>query len=124
MNPVPERALCQFRQHENIEFGELEKRPEVRMNMFFLAMACFLLLTMLVGLVRVFRGPGAEDRLAAMQLFGTTGVAVLLLLAAAFDSSALRNTALVFALLTVLAVVAFVRVPGREDRHRNHEEGP
>ncbi len=93
------------------------------MPLFFLSMACFLLLTMLVGLVRVFRGPGAEDRLAAMQLFGTTGVAVLLLLAAAFDSSALRNTALVFALLTVLAVVAFVRVPGRENRQRNHEEG-
>lgn len=93
------------------------------MNTFFLSMACFLLLTMLVGLVRVFRGPGAGDRLAAMQLFGTTGVAVLLLLAAAFDSSALRNTALVFALLTVLAVVAFVRVPDRKNRHRNHEEG-
>ncbi|MGX9367199.1 monovalent cation/H+ antiporter complex subunit F [Desulfoplanes sp. PS50] len=92
------------------------------MHMFFLSMACFLLLTMLVGLIRVFQGPGDEDRLAAMQLFGTTGVAVLLLLAAAFDSSALRNTALVFALLTVLAVVAFVRVPGGNNRSHNHED--
>jgi multicomponent Na+:H+ antiporter subunit F len=94
------------------------------MHMFFLAMACFLLVTMLVGLIRVFRGPGAEDRLAAMQLFGTTGVAVLLLLAAAFDSSALRNTALVFALLTVLAVVAFVRFPNGTNRSHDHEKNP
>lgn len=80
--------------------------------MFFLGVACFLLLTMLIGLIRVFRGPEPEDRLAAMQLFGTTGVAVLLLLAAAFNAPALRNTALIFALLAVLAVVAFVRAPG------------
>ncbi|MFP4168449.1 MAG: monovalent cation/H+ antiporter complex subunit F [Desulfonatronovibrionaceae bacterium] len=82
------------------------------MDMFFLGVACFLLLTMLIGLIRVFRGPEPEDRLAAMQLFGTTGVAVLLLLAAAFNAPALRNTALIFALLAVLAVVAFVRAPG------------
>ncbi|MFP4657324.1 MAG: monovalent cation/H+ antiporter complex subunit F [Desulfonatronovibrionaceae bacterium] len=82
------------------------------MDMFFLGVACFLLLTMLIGLIRVFRGPEPEDRLEAMQLFGTTGVAVLLLLAAAFNAPALCNTALIFALLAVLAVVAFVRAPG------------
>ncbi len=66
---------------------------------------------MLVGLGRVFLGPQQEDRVVAVQLFGTTGVAVLLLLAAAFDAPAIRNVALVFALLAVLAVVVFVRVP-------------
>lgn len=90
--------------------------------MFFLGLACFLLLTMLIGLIRVFRGPEAEDRLAAMQLFGTTGVAVLLLLAAAFDAPALRNTALVFALLAVLAVVAFVRAPARKSGSEHGEK--
>jgi multicomponent Na+:H+ antiporter subunit F len=81
------------------------------MDLFYLGLAAFMLLTMLVGMIRVFRGPEPEDRLSAMQLFGTTGVAVLLLLAAAFNSPALRNTALIFALLAVLAVVAFVRAP-------------
>lgn len=84
------------------------------MQTFYLGVAGFLLLTMLLGLARVFRGPRQEDRLLAMQLFGTTGVAILLLLAAAFDSPALRNVALVFALLAVLAVVAFVQSPGRD----------
>lgn len=89
------------------------------MQTFFLALAGFLLLTMLVGLARVFRGPRQEDRLLAMQLFGTTGVAVLLLLAAAFDAPAMRNVALVFALLAVLAVAAFVRSP---DQSSGQEE--
>jgi len=79
---------------------------------FYLGVACFLLATMIVGLVRVFVGPDQEDRLVAVQLFGTTGVAILLLLAEAFDASSVRNAALLFTLLAVLAVVAFVRSPG------------
>lgn len=79
------------------------------MQTFYFGVACFLLLTMIVGLIRVFRGPRQEDRLVAVQLFGTTGVAVLLLLAAVFDAPAMRNTAMVFAVLAVLAVMAFVR---------------
>ncbi len=82
------------------------------MQTFYLGVACFLLLTMIVGLIRVFRGPRQEDRLVAVQLFGTTGVAVLLLLATAFDAPAMRNAAMVFAVLAVLAVMAFVRGSG------------
>jgi multicomponent Na+:H+ antiporter subunit F len=86
------------------------------MQTFYLGVAGFLLLTMLVGLARVFRGPRQEDRLVAVQLFGTTGVAILLLLAAVFDAPALRNSALVFALLAVLAVAAFVHNPTKRRR--------
>jgi multicomponent Na+:H+ antiporter subunit F len=86
------------------------------MATFYLAVACFLLVTMLAGLARVFLGPQQEDRIMAMQLFGTTGVAILLLLAEALDAPAVRNVALVFALLAVLAVVAFVRSAGNSRR--------
>ncbi|MFO7494163.1 MAG: monovalent cation/H+ antiporter complex subunit F [Desulfobacterales bacterium] len=86
------------------------------MATFYLAVACFLLVTMLAGLARVFLGPQQEDRIMAMQLFGTTGVAILLLLAEALDAPAVRNVALVFALLAVLAVVAFVRSAGNRRR--------
>ena len=85
------------------------------METFYLAIACFLLLTMIAGLRRVLAGPGKEDRLVAVQLFGTTGVAVLLLLAEAFHAPSIRNVALVFALLAVLAVTAFVRSPSSTD---------
>jgi multicomponent Na+:H+ antiporter subunit F len=73
------------------------------------AAALLLLLTILAGLVRVLRGPTPTDRLMAGQLFGTAGVAILLLLAEILAEPGLRNVALVFALLAVLATVAFVR---------------
>lgn len=70
--------------------------------------ALVLLATLLTGLVRVFRGPEAEDRMLAGQLFGTTGVGILLVLAVRTDSAPLRDVALVLALLAVVTVSAFV----------------
>lgn len=40
-----------------------------------------LLLTLIIGLWRVLLGPRRVDRLLAVQLFGTTGAALLLVLA-------------------------------------------
>ena len=74
-----------------------------------LGLALFLVLTLALGLVRVARGPKHADSMLAAQLFGTTGVGILLLLAEAMAMPALRDAALVLALLAVLAVVAFVR---------------
>ena len=71
--------------------------------------ASVLLLTVLGSLVRVLRGPTPADRMLAAQLFSTTGVAALLLLAELQRTPAVRDVALVFALLAVLATVAFVR---------------
>ncbi len=79
------------------------------METFHLSLALFLLLNVVAGLVRIIRGPEPVDRMMAAQLFGTTGVAVLLVLAQALDAPDLRNVALVFALLAVLATVGFVR---------------
>lgn len=93
------------------------------MQTFYLGVACFLLLTMVLGLVRVFMGPRQEDRLVAVQLFGTTGVAVLLLLAAALDAPAVRNTAMLFAVLAVLAVVAFVHGSRNDSDHQEQRSG-
>ncbi len=80
------------------------------MNTLLLAAALLLLLTILAGLWRVVRGPTAADRMLAAQLFGTSGVGTLLLLAEAWQQPALRDVALIFALLAVLALVAFVRL--------------
>lgn len=72
-------------------------------------LALFLLVTLAGGLVRVALGPTAADRMLAAQLFGTTGVGILLLFAEASGVAALRDVALVLALLAALAAVAFVR---------------
>jgi multicomponent Na+:H+ antiporter subunit F len=74
-----------------------------------IATAAFLLVNLAAGLVRVARGPTFPDRMVAAQLFGTTGVAVILLLAHATADAALRDVALVFALLAVVVAVAFAK---------------
>ena len=79
------------------------------MNEMLLACAVVVLLTVAGGLVRVLRGPTAADRMLAAQLFGTAGVAVVLLLGSALDRSALWDVALLFALLAAIAAVAFVQ---------------
>lgn len=82
------------------------------MSAILLAAALFLLLNVIAGLVRIARGPTTADRMLAAQLFGTTGVATLLLLDAALDARALRDVALVFALLAAVLSVAFVKRGG------------
>ena len=79
------------------------------MDDFYLGMALFLLLTLVAGLWRVLRGPTPADRMLAAQLFGTTAVACLLLLAQVYDRPSLSDVALVFALLAAVTAVAFVR---------------
>lgn len=75
----------------------------------YLGIAGFLVLNVLLGLIRVFRGPTRADRMLVAQLFGTTGVAVLLLLAQARQAWALHDVALVYAVLAGVSVVVLVR---------------
>lgn len=80
-----------------------------------LALAVFLLANLSVALLRVARGPTPADRLLAALLFGTTGVAILLLLADAMARPALVDAALVFALLAAITGAAFARRAWREE---------
>ena len=68
-----------------------------------------LMLILIAGLVRVVRGPTPADRMLAAMLFGTTGVAIVILLASVLKLSSLVDVALVFAVLAAVAMVAFVR---------------
>jgi multicomponent Na+:H+ antiporter subunit F len=84
-------------------------------SLFYLAAALGVLLTLLAALPRVLRGPSAADRMLAAQLFGTAGVAFVLLLGKAADSPALLDVALVLALLAAVAITALTR-RARDDR--------
>ncbi|MEJ2440277.1 MAG: monovalent cation/H+ antiporter complex subunit F [Gammaproteobacteria bacterium] len=79
------------------------------MQIVYFILALFLLLNLGAGMWRVLRGPTPADRMLAAQLFGTTAVAILLLLAEVMGQPALRDVALVFALLAAVTAVAFVR---------------
>jgi multicomponent Na+:H+ antiporter subunit F len=82
------------------------------MSEFLIAAALFVLAMVALGLVRILRGPGDADRMMAMQLLGTGGIAALLLLAAGTGVSATVDAALTLALLAAFAAVAFVNSAG------------
>lgn len=83
---------------------------------FLLTSSGFVLAMVVVGLIRVLRGPANVDRMMAAQLFGTGGIATLLLMAAAAtDVTALLDVALMLALLAAFASVAFVIGGARSD---------
>ncbi len=78
------------------------------MTEFLLAAAIFVLGAVALGLIRVLRGPQNADRMLAVQLLGTGGVASLLLLGVANGVKAVGDLALLLALLAAFAGVAFV----------------
>jgi multicomponent Na+:H+ antiporter subunit F len=86
----------------------------------------FLVLNLAAGLLRVAKGPTAADRMLATLLFGSTTVAVLLLMGTWLEQPALYDVALLFVLLATILSVAFVGVPaagkGTGARHGEDEE--
>lgn len=79
------------------------------MTSFLFAAAIFILVMAGVGLVRILRGPGDADRILSVQLIGSGGVAVLLLLAVATQTPSIVDVALMLALLATFVSVAFLR---------------
>jgi multicomponent Na+:H+ antiporter subunit F len=86
------------------------------MSEIYRAAAYFLFVTLLVGLIRVHRGPTRSDRMLAAQLFGTTGTAIVLLIGAAYEQPGARDVALVFVLLAVVNSFAFAHGRWSEGR--------
>ena len=74
-----------------------------------LSVALFLLANLVVALIAAARGPTLADRMLMAMLFGTTGTATLVLLAAAGSSTALVDVALVLALLAAIGGIAFAK---------------
>lgn len=94
------------------------------MNRIYLVLALFLVLNIVAGLWRVLRGPTQADRMLVFQLFGTTGVAVMLILSEAAGKPMIRDIALVFALLSVIMTAGFVRLlRGRPDARHSGDDG-
>ncbi len=79
------------------------------MTEFLTAALGFIVVMLALGLIPVLRGPGDADRMMAVQLIGTSGIAALLLLGAVMDTSATVDVALTLALLATFASIAFVK---------------
>ena len=83
--------------------------------------ALILLPAIAVGMIRILRGPTAADRMMTAQLFGTCGVAILLLLSAGMVNTVLIDIALVFALLAALATLTFIRRTWQGSGKKKHD---
>ncbi|SEO45210.1 monovalent cation/H+ antiporter complex subunit F [Aquisalimonas asiatica] len=81
----------------------------------FLTLTVIILLALFVlGLARIYIGPTQADRILAVQLSGTTTVAILIVLSHLLAMTALLHAALLFVLFAALIAVAFVRHPRSE----------
>ena len=92
------------------------------MTAFNLAIGLLLLGAVVAGLVRILRGPTPGDRMLAAQLFGTTGVAIVALLAFAARMPRWLDVALVLALLAAVVGVSFALRGWTEASSRREEE--
>lgn len=79
------------------------------MSTILIIFAISLVVCLVLGLIRVAMGPTAEDSMLAMQIISTTGVGFLAIMAEVSNMPSLIDVALVLALLTALAAIAFVR---------------
>jgi multicomponent Na+:H+ antiporter subunit F len=86
------------------------------MTELFMLSSLGLMLSLFLGLLRVLLGPGAGDRLLAIQLIGTAGVGILLLLNVLLNQPALLDVALLLALLAAVAAAAFT---GQQKTHHD-----
>ncbi|SFP39802.1 monovalent cation/H+ antiporter complex subunit F [Tranquillimonas alkanivorans] len=84
------------------------------MSEWLIGIGSLLLVVTAASLWRVARGPEAADRMMGGQLVGTTGVAVVVLIAAADAAWAALDVALVLSLLATFASVAFVKTASRD----------
>lgn len=94
------------------------------MSDFLLTVAGFVLVMVALGLIRLLRGPADADRLMAAQLFGTGGIAALLLVAVATDAPDIVDVAISLALLAAFASVAFVLGASSEEEEPEPTDRP
>ncbi|WP_353189423.1 monovalent cation/H+ antiporter complex subunit F [Pandoraea pnomenusa] len=88
-----------------------------------LIVVCGLVLLMVaLGLLSVLRGPTRADRMMAAQLFGTGGIAALLLVGTASGVDAVVDVALTLAVLAAFASAAFVKADSQPTGNIRNED--
>jgi multicomponent Na+:H+ antiporter subunit F len=78
------------------------------MTTYYALLSGALIICLLFAMIRIFKGDTSADRMIAAQLFGTLGVAILIVFSFLEGNKNLLNVALVLALLTPLSLIAFV----------------
>ena len=74
-------------------------------------------------LIRTVRGPSTADRIISINMMGTATITLILLLTLLLKASYLADIALIYALISFLAVVLLVRIFVALNRTRGGEDG-
>jgi len=75
----------------------------------------FLMLNLGAGMWRAWQGPTDGDRLLSALLFGTTSIALLLMIAEWLALPALRSVALLLVMFASILSLAFFGMPEHDD---------
>lgn len=86
----------------------------------FSAAILILVVCMFFVLVRAIKGPEITDRIVATNMLGTMTIMVICILALWLDESYLLDVALIYAMISFLAVVVLTKV--YMGVHREHKE--
>lgn len=82
----------------------------MNLSQYFFAGAALLMALMLVGAaVRLFLGPTAPDRIVALDAVNTLVSAIMMLLAAVYDSVIVLDVAIVYMALSFVSTLYFAR---------------
>ena len=80
------------------------------MSILYSIFSILLVISLIAGVIRIVLGPTKADRMLAAQLFGTVGVAILLLHSVYTENWVLIDVALILSLLASITVIAFVKL--------------
>jgi len=92
------------------------------MNTFLLLAAVVIVLNVAVALLRILLVGGHTDRLMASQLLSTGGIAAMLLFGVVNQQSAVVDVALILAVLTAFASLAFVNAYKQRRARANNKD--
>ena len=88
----------------------------MRPEMLLYAALAMVAAALLISFIRVVRGPSLPDRVVAVDLIGVCSVGLMVLGAGASNERAYLDAAVVIALLSFLATVAYARYAEKENR--------
>jgi multicomponent Na+:H+ antiporter subunit F len=81
----------------------------VYINLFLEVVLGVLALAVVLGFVRLLRGPSLPDRVVAFDLLATVGVGISAVYSMAYDQPVFLDVAVVLALISFVGTVAFAR---------------
>ena len=70
----------------------------------------FLIVLMFCGLIRAIRGPEITDRIVAVNMLGTLTIMIICILSMWLEESYLLDVALIYAMISFLAVIVLTKV--------------